>query len=265
MLRPVLCTVLAVLVAGSAAAQVTAVKPAELYLARGDSLHDALEPEQALEAYKTALEIGPGVVEVLWRAARSQVDVAKQIIGDRDSIRQVRDSAYTVAREFAERAVAADSLNADAHFALALALGQLSRTRGGRERIRFARDIYDATARALALNPDHDGAHHILGAWHAEVKRLSGFTRFFAKTFLGAGFMGRAHWDSAAVHLERAVATNPTYLFHRLELAEIYVDMDRYAEARDQLRAIPDLPDSDVLDPRYRETAANLLEEITDK
>ncbi len=66
-------------------------------------------------------------------------------------------------------------------------------------------------------------------------------------------------------HLERAVELKPTYLFHRLELAEVLVDLERYTEARAQLRAIPDLPDQDVLDPEYRGRAARLLEEISDR
>jgi thioredoxin-like negative regulator of GroEL len=117
----------------------------------------------------------------------------------------------------------------------------------------------------VALDSAHDGAHHVLGAWHAEIKRLSGITRFFAKTLLGAGFMDRASWDSAAAHLERAVALNPTYIHHRLELAQVYADRGRWAEARAQLEAIPALPDRDVVDADHRKAAAALLKKIEGK
>ena len=141
-------------------------------------------------------------------------------------------------------------------------MGQRARTKGGRERVRYGRDIYNAAARALALNPTHDGAHHVLGAWHAEVRRLSGVTRFVAQTFMGGGYMDRASWDSAIVHLEAAVRGRPNYLFHHLELAEIYVDANRPGDAIAQLELIPSLPDTDVLDARYREEAAALLERL---
>src|SRR5437762_9134150 len=49
------------------------------------------------------------------------------------------------------------------------------------------------------------------------VKRLSGFTRFFAKTLFGAGFMSRANWPDAVKNLERAVALNPRNIYHRSE------------------------------------------------
>ena len=231
-------------------------------LAQIDSLHDGVQPAAALAAAQAILAAEPANYGALWRAARSQVDVARQIKGEHDYTRGVRDSVYAVAEQYARRAVAADSTDAEGHFVLGLALGQLSRTRGGKERVRFARIIYDETALALAIDSAHDGAHHVIGAWHAEIMRLSGITKFFAKTLLGAGFMNRAAWDSAAVHLERAVALDPGYIQHRLELAEIYVDMKRWSEAETQLLAIPDLPSRDVLDDDHRATAAALLTRV---
>jgi hypothetical protein len=117
----------------------------------------------------------------------------------------------------------------------------------------------------VALDSTHDGAHHILGAWHAEVKRLSGLTKFFAKTLYGAGFMDRANWDAAVAHLTRAVALRPDYVFHRLELAEIYVDLEQYTRARELLASIPPLPQSDPFDAQYQRDAAALMERIAGK
>lgn len=231
-------------------------------LVRIDSLHDAIQPAAALAEAQAVLATEPGNYGALWRAARSQVDVARQIKGEHDYTKKVRDSVYAAAESYALRAVAADSSDAEGHFVLGLALGQLSRTRGGKERVKFARTIYDEAARALALDTAHDGAHHVLGAWHAEIMRLSGVAKFFAKTLLGAGFMDRAAWDSAAAHLERSAAIEPDFIQHRLDLAEIYVDMKRWDDAEAQLRAIPALPDRDVLDDDYRAAAAALLTRI---
>jgi tetratricopeptide (TPR) repeat protein len=235
-------------------------------LAHIDSLSEqALDPAAALAEAKALLAANPDDYAALWRAARSQVNLAKRIRGEHEYTKQVRDSVFAEAERFARRAVAADSNDAEGHFMVSLALGELSRTRGGKERVNFARDIYDEAARALALDPQHDGAHHVLGAWHAEIKRLSGITRFFAKTLLGAGFMDRASWDSAAVHLERSVALDSTYIHHRLELAEIYADMERWADAARQLEVIPSLPTRDVLDDLHRQNAAALLAKAREK
>jgi tetratricopeptide (TPR) repeat protein len=215
--------------------------------------------------YVAALAIDSNNYHALWRASKADVDIAKQILQDNSYSNGVRDSVYEVAREYAERAIRADSMGAEGHYVLALALGRLSRTKGGKDRVRYARIIYDEASRALQLDSTLDGAEHILGAWHAEVKRLSGITKFFAKTFLGAGFMDRASWDSAVVHLKRAIALKPGYVFHHLELAEVYIDTQQYADARTQLYAVDSLPVTDVLDPVYKERADSLLAEIKDK
>ncbi|MBI3982846.1 MAG: hypothetical protein HY337_08030 [Gemmatimonadetes bacterium] len=241
-----------VLSAGAAAAQT----PGE-HIAAGDSLGRLLDPGAALEHYRAAVAADSTSALALWKAAGAAIDIAKQLTEASD--RRASDSLYLLARRYAERAIAADSVDADAHFMLAQALGRLSRTRGGKQRVRYGRLIYDEAARALELNPDHDGAHHVIGAWHAEVKRLSGLTRTFARLFLGGGFLGRAQWDSATVHLERAVALRPAYVFHRLELAQIYLDRRRTEGAAEQLEQILTLPESDVMDAVHKQEAMRLL------
>jgi len=232
-------------------------------IALGDSAYEALDPSGALEHYRAAHLADPENYEAIWKFARSQVDVAKQLVGD--SYEQVRDSLYGVAVAMAEGAVYFDSLDAEGHAILAAAIGRLSRTKSGKERVRYGREIYEEAAKALELNPEHDGAHHVIGAWHAEIKRLSGITRFFAKTFMGGGFMDIASRDSAVAHLTRATEIKPEYLFHHLELAEVLIDLERYAEARAQLQIVVDSPAADVDDSVHKATAAGLLAEISDR
>jgi hypothetical protein len=263
-----------VLFAAPLAAQATIAQ----HLALGDSARAALHSEDALRHYQAAVEliqrevgtqlqqvagvhpVNPEFSEACWKAAREIADVAKQLLGD--SLKQRRDSLYSLGRTWAEQSILFDSLSADAHFSLALVLGRLSRTRGGKERVRFAKIIYDETEWAIQLDPRHDGAYHILGMWNAEVKRLSGLTRFFAKTLFGAGFMDRASWDSAVANMERAVSLNPQHVYHRLELAGVYVDVGQPAKAMEQLEAIEHLPVGDPMDPYYKRVAAEALTEL---
>ncbi len=237
-----------------------AQSPAD-HIALGDSA-GLMHPDVALRHYQAALTTDSLNYEANWKAARAIADVAKQIQGNADSLKHRRDSLYSVGRVCAERAIRADSTKADGHYALAMVLGRLSRTKGSKERVRFAKVIFDEATKAVTINPNHDNAHHVLGAWHAEVKRLSGIQRFFAKTLFGGGFMSQANWDDAVKHLARAVEINPQHIYHRLELAEVYTDLGRYSKAREQLQVIPTLSNVDVLDAQNKEEAAALLDDI---
>jgi tetratricopeptide (TPR) repeat protein len=251
----------AVLVALVLAAPLAAQTAAE-HIALGDSAHPSLHPDVALRHYQAALALDSTSYAANWRAARAIADVAKQIEGNADSLKRRRDSLYSVGRSYAERAIRADSLGADGHYTLAMVLGRLSRTKGSKERVRFAKVIFDEATKAIALDPRHDGAHHVLGAWHAEVKRLSGIQRFFAKALFGGGFMSVANWDDAVKNLEQAVALNPQHVYHRLELAEVYADIGAYSKAREQCNVIATLPIGDVLDHQYKDDAAALLVDL---
>ena len=264
----------AMLVAAPAAAQQSLAG----LIAQGDSARAELHSDAALRHYQAAIKIGEAAVSTqlqevagvttpnpllyaaLWKGAREIGDVAKQLLGD--SLKDERDSLYSIGRTWAEAAIKLDSTDANGHFALALVLGRLSRTRGGKERVRFAKIIYDEAVRAVQLDPRHDGAWHILGIWNAEVKRLSGFTRFFAKTLFGASFMDIASWDHAVADMERAVELNPQHIYHRLELAGVYLDVGAVDSATVQLERIATLPIGDPMDPYYKEHAAMALADI---
>jgi tetratricopeptide (TPR) repeat protein len=231
------------------------------HIAAGDSA-GPMHPDVALLHYQAALAADSMSYEANWKAARAIADVAKQIQANADSLKHRRDSLYSVGKTYAERAVRADSTQADGHYVLAMVLGRWSRTKGSKDRVKYAKIIYDEATRAVAINPNHDNAHHVLGAWNAEVKRLSGFQRFFAKTLYGGGFMSKANWPDAVSHLQKAIEINPRHVYHRLELAEVYTDLGQYSKAREQLQVIPTLPNYDVLDPQYKKDAAALLEDI---
>lgn len=245
-----------------AAHPLAAQADAPLLLARGIAAAEALDPATALPLFEQALAADSGSVEAAWRGAVAAADIAR-VLEAADSAEAQRDSLNAHGARLAQHAVATDSLSADAWFALAYTLGRTALTLPVRARIRQGAAIRDAALRAIELDPEHDGAYHVLGRWHAEIMRLSGISRFFARSFLGARMFDDASWEDAIANLERAVALDPSYLYHRLDLAEVLVDRKQWDAARRQLEVIPGLPDRDVLDPVHRERAAALLAAIT--
>lgn len=232
-------------------------------LLHGVAPAEALDPQSAARRLELILAADSTNVEAHWRLAVAQVDIGKQIPKHIKS--PTRDSLYLLAEWHARRAVALAPEEPDAHFALSLAVGMAALTRSKREQVKYAIEVRDEAVRTLELDPRHDGALHILGRWHAEIERLSNIEEFFAKKFLGAKVFGDASWAEAARNLEAAVALRPDYIYHRLDLGEIYVEMKRYADARAQFGAIPALPTQDVLDHEYRQQAASQLNRIAGK
>lgn len=233
------------------------------HVSLGNTAMQVHDLRTALAHYRAALALDSTDYEANWRASIALLNEGEQIPDDVKSPQ--RDSLYARAERLARRAVAADSLGADGHFALAASVGRASLSMGKKARIRRASLIRDEALRTIALNPRHDGAYHILGVWNAEIMRLSGLSRFFAKSLLGAGVFKQASWDAATSNMERAVALDPGRLYHRLELAQIYADRKRYGEARAQLRELLALPDREIMDSTYRREAERLEAKIANK
>ena len=225
--------------------------------------HGALErrdPRVALEHFTAAMELDSMDYAANWGAALALIQLGSDFPQEGESAR--RDALYVRAEALARRAVASDSSDAEGWFVLANAMGRASLTRGNRERVRRAAEIRTAARRAVDLDPRHAGAWHVLGRWHAEVMRLSGIQRFFARNFLGGRVLSEASWDSATKFLERAVELNPERVVHRVALAGVYADRGRYTDARAQLDTVAGLADVDYGDERERREAATLLAQI---
>jgi FimV-like protein len=136
-------------------------------------------------------------------------------------------------------------------------------TVGVRDRVKYANEIRALALEALKIDANHPGALHVLGMWNAEVMRLNGFERFFARNFLGGKVFGEASWKEAVANLERAVEVDPERLVHRLDLAEIYADIGEKAKARELFEHIVNAQTrTDVNDPRYKAQAEAALKRL---
>lgn len=237
-----------------------AAQQAADHIAMGVAANEAHDSRTALRHFEAALEQDSMDYEANWRAALTLLDLGEQTKPAKKS--RQRDSLYALAERYAHRAVAADSNGADGHFALAASVGRLALDMGKKERIRRAEVIRREALRAIELNPTHDGAYHILGRWNAEIMGLSGFSRFFAKTFLGGGIFGQASWGRAIANMEKAVELDPGRIYHRLELARIYAERKRTADAKSQLHAVDSLPLRELMDSVYKRQGADLARRL---
>jgi tetratricopeptide (TPR) repeat protein len=259
-MRPRCCSLLFVivllLVPSSAPAQSTDPEGASLQaaLAPIDSLRQAGDFRAARDRLQAVREKHPERVDVLWRLVYTWTDLG-QGTDDQDK----RTTYYENALDVAKAGLAADSSSARAHLAMAVAQGRAALDAGTRERIRRSRAVKRHAERAIALDSTLDGAYHSRGRWHREVQDIGFFQRAIVKTVYGG--LPESSIDQAVRDFQKAIELNDE-VFHHLELAKTYLQMDRSEAARRELQTALDMPGTDPFDPKYKEEAQELLDDL---
>lgn len=227
------------------------------HVIRGDEAYAALKPAEAIAHYEAAVAQDSSRYDALWKASRSLADLAEY-----EPDKAKRADMYRRAERLARRAVQVDPDDAEAHFHLARAVGRVALSHGPKDRVKYGKEVREIALEALRLDPDHPGALHVMGMWHAEVRRLPGIARFFAKSFLGGQIFGSAKWDEAVRLLSRAVEVDPQRLAHHLDLARIYRDIDQPDNARVHYQHVMDGAATDYNDEHYKAEAQQELTKL---
>ncbi|MCX5756770.1 MAG: hypothetical protein NTX19_11790 [Gemmatimonadetes bacterium] len=223
----------------------------------GDAAYDQRRPKDALDHFLKAIAADSTQYESRWKASRAQVDLAE--IAPKGP---AMDSLMSAAQHNAEVAVRLRGTDPEGHFSLARALGRKALSVGTMDRIRFSKIIRSEALDALKYDSTHAGALHVLGMWNAEIMRVNGFARAFAKTFLGADVFGLANWAEAQRLLEAAVAHDPKRIVHRLDLAGICADRGDRAKARELYDWIASAPVVESNDDLYKRQAAERFKKL---
>ncbi|MDX1623338.1 MAG: hypothetical protein R3199_05095 [Gemmatimonadota bacterium] len=244
-----------VLLAASPRAARAQLAPSEA-IARGDSLMAELETRKAIDAYRAGLERDSTNVGLLWKTARAASNLADWTPGEEGD-----ETRYDEAVRLARRAVEHGPDISRAHSTLAIALGKLALFRGGKRKVELSRGVKRHAERAIELDPADFSPFTVLGAWHREVATLNFFLKTFAETFYGG--LPDASLERSARLLRRAVELAPDTITPRLQLARTYVEMDREAAAREQLRRAVSLEPEERLDVAQKRRARELLEELS--
>ena len=205
--RSVLALVLAcgLCLAGNAAAQVAA----------GDRLVDEGRFEEAVAAYEAAVAANPEDARALYQLARAAVYLADALPAEAAAD---KEAWFARAADAAELAVELAPADPDAHFEVARALGRLAQFRGVLQSLNLAGQVSRALDAALEIDPEHAASWHARALYHRDVPWIAG---------------GRA--GQVIPSFERAIASEPDVITHRLELARVLIERDEPNGAREQL------------------------------
>jgi len=159
----------------------------------------------------------PETPELFIQLASVYLDVGDELYVDAGK----RIKAYQAGSEFAKKALALDTKQAQAHFLYAANLGHIAQLKGVLVSALLIREIKGHVEQAIQLAPNHAPALHMMGMI------LEGLP-----WFLGGDR------EEAVLYVKRAVSADSHYTHARLNLGKIYLKQGRVDEAREQFNLV---------------------------
>ncbi len=151
-----------------------------------------------------------------WRLGRALVRE-----GESKTKKKERLEFFQRAQDAAQKAIALDPQQAEAHFWYGVAMGRYGETKGILKSLSLIKPIRAEMRETLRIDPSHGGAHHVLGEM---LWQIPGF----------AGGDKRA----ATAEFETAVRLTPDYSANYPSLARAYVKFGELEKARALLRQL---------------------------
>jgi tetratricopeptide (TPR) repeat protein len=191
-------------------------------IAQGDALYaeraDYAKAKEARRKYEEALAVGENAYEANWKLAR-----VCYWIGDHTGAKDLKKAILLAGVEYAKKAIELDPQKPDGHFWLGVNYGVYGEAKGVLKSLALVKPIKEAMRRVLEIEPAYDrgGADRVLGRVYHEVP----------------GFAGGSEKTSLE-HLLKAVAYGPRVGLNLLYLADTYISLKRFDEARQALETI---------------------------
>ena len=229
---------------------------ANLLLKEAENFEHQFKEEDALNKYKQVLLVDANNIKALVKATELSATTGERLLNKND-----KRIYFESALAFAERAVAADSNNADAYCARAIACGKMSRIEtDNKKMIGFVRDLKLNADKALKINPNSAKANFIEGKWHYEMVTLNWVKRLAVKTLYGG--LPEADMDKAIQYFEKSRSIDPYFVLNGLTLAKAYKEINRPAQCIEVLKRVVKLPIRSFDDTALKEEAQKMLQDL---
>lgn len=150
---------------------------------------------------------------------------------------------FNNAKGWAEKGIEANSGNAETHFWLGVAYGRIGETQGIFKSFSLIEPIRHEMDEVLKLNPNHAGAHHLLGVMYRKLPWFKGGSN-----------------KKSVEELQKSIDLNSANTLYHLDLAKTYLAMDKTKEARIELEKVKTImPPFDPVEAEIDRRAAEQL------
>ena len=147
----------------------------------GDRQEASMNEAAAYQIFLSVLKLQPVNIYALNKCS----ELMQQDRQNGKAISKSRDDYYQAAKTYASIALKLNPINGEANCVMAIALGRISLSKSGKEKIQFAREIKKHIDVAIKNDPNNFKAWHVLGRWHYELSTLSMIERAAVKVFYG--------------------------------------------------------------------------------
>jgi tetratricopeptide (TPR) repeat protein len=217
------------------------------------------KPDEALKKYKAILIQNPDHAKALWHASRMTSNEASRIKDE-----EKKRFKLLEAEKYSRRSLERDSMDADAHFSLLVALGLMSEIApSAREKIKDALIIRDEAEKIIGIDSTYALAYFVLGKWHYEISKLNWFERMACDLFFG-GLPEGVSMDESIRNFNKALKLDPTQIIILYGHATVLHYQEKDKEAIAVLEKALSLPLRDMDDEERKGKCRELLSEIRD-
>ena len=187
---------------------------AALYFSRDEGDNFELHYTKLNELLKSK----PNDGEVYWRISRYHYWKGKLA---KEKSKKV--TSFEAAQKWAEKGIAKDPKNPEVYYWSGVSMGMIGNTKGVLKSLFLIDPIKKMMNKTVELNPDHSGAHHVLGVLYRKIP----------------GFKGGSN-EKSVKELLIAIKLKSTYTLTHYELALTYIELKQEEKAKVELKKVLD-------------------------
>lgn len=131
----------------------------------------------------------------------------------------------------AKKSLRLDSNNAQSYYAYAFAIAVISEYESHKQQIAIAGIMKSELDKCLKMDPRNAGAYHLLGRWFDKLAGFNSVEKLAVKVLYGTT-LPEGTYAQAAAEYEKAIVYEPDYILHQYELAYVYHQMGKDADAK---------------------------------
>ena len=229
-----------------------------------DRLYGQFKSREAVAELQKILQLDPDNFEAHVKLARAHIDIGDMVPESTPDWQERRLKEYRAAEELARKAIKLNANSTWGYFWTAAAVGNIAVHSPVATQVELASEIRNFIEKAISLDPQNGFAYHAYGVWHRKMAEIGKMSRMFASVLYGRS-LPNGSVEQSIEYLKRALRLNPNVIASRLELARSYAAVENFPQARALLASIRPLPIQFSDDPKHKQQAQQLLQEIHDR